>query len=155
MELKFSGEEMKLAQSLTDVQEMHKPRSPLILIVEDNDDNLLLLNYTLESLGCRLISQKDSSTAVVLAKEHLPDLILLDILMPGLSGIDVLRHLKQEPLTKNITAIAVTALASADDRNTILNAGFDDYISKPYMIEDVEKIVLSHLRKKNRFLPNP
>ena len=153
MELKFSGEEMTLAQALTNVQDRQKPLPPLILIVEDNDDNLLLLNYTLESLGCRLISQKDSSAAVVLAKEHLPDLILLDILMPGLTGIDIIRHLKQEPLTRNITTIAVTALASADDRETILNAGFDDYISKPYMIEDVENMVMEYLGKKNGFLP--
>lgn len=155
MELKFSGEEMKLAQELTNVQETHKSQPPLILIVEDNDDNLLLLNYTLASLGCRLISQKDSSAAVVLAKEHLPDLILLDILMPGLSGIDIIRHLKQEPLTSNITAIAVTALASADDREAIMNAGFDDYISKPYMIEDVENMVMEYLGKKKGFLPIP
>ena len=154
MELKFSGKEMKLAQGLTNVQETHKSQPPLILIVEDNDDNLLLLNYTLASLGCRLISQKDSSATVVLAKEHLPDLILLDILMPGLTGIDIIRHLKQEPLTSKITAIAVTALASADDRETILNAGFDDYISKPYMIEDVENMVMEYLGKKNGFLPN-
>lgn len=124
----------------------HEP--PLILAVEDNEDNLLLLSYALESLGCKLICQKDSLTTVLVAKEYQPDLILLDILLPGLSGIDVVRSLKQEPLTSHIAAIAVTALASTEDREHILSAGFNDYISKPYMIEDLEALVRRYLCKK-------
>lgn len=128
----------------------HKQNSqqPLILAVEDNDDNLLLLSYFLESLGCRLICQKDSSTTVLVAKEYQPDLILLDILLPSLSGIDLVRSLKKEPLTRNIAAIAVTALASAEDRERILRAGFNDYISKPYMLEDLEAMVCRYLCEK-------
>ena len=126
----------------------HKLQPPLILAVEDNEDNLLLLSYALESLGCKLICQNDSLTTVLIAKEYQPDLILLDILLPGVSGIDVVRSLKQEPLTSHIAAIAVTALASAEDREHILNAGFNDYISKPYMIEDLEAVVRPYLCKK-------
>lgn len=139
---------MELAQVFMSDKKKQNSQQPLVLAVEDNDDNLLLLSYVLESLGCRLICQKDSSTTVLVAKEYQPDLILLDILLPSLSGIDVVRSLKQEPLTSNIAAIAVTALASAEDRESILRAGFNDYISKPYMLEDLEALVCRYLDGK-------
>jgi CheY-like chemotaxis protein len=149
MQIKYSGEDMELAQVLMSDKHKQNSQPPLILAVEDNDDNLLLLSYFLESLGCKLICQKDSSTTVLVAKEYQPDLILLDILLPSLSGIDVVRSLKKEPLTRNIAAIAVTALASAEDRERILRAGFNDYISKPYMLEDLEAMVYRYLCEKN------
>ncbi|MBW4594996.1 MAG: response regulator [Brasilonema angustatum HA4187-MV1] len=135
---------MKQAQ-LFSHQKKQNSQPPLILAVEDNEDNLLLLSYTLESLGCKLISQNDGLTTLLVAKEYQPDLILLDILLPGLSGIDIVRSLKQEPLTSHIVVIAVTALASTEDRERILSAGFNDYISKPYMIEDLEALVAHYL----------
>lgn len=140
---------MKLARAFMSDEKKHKLETPLILVVEDNDDNLQLMSYTLEALGCRLICQHDSSTTVVLAKEYQPDLILLDILLPTLSGIDVVRQLKQEPLTAQIPAIAVTALAHYEDKQRILMAGFDDYISKPYMIEDLEDMVCRYCKQIN------
>ena len=144
---------MELAQAFMSDLEDQYSRLPLILAVEDNDDNLLLLSYTLESLGCRLICQQDCKDTVLVAKVYEPDLILLDILLPGFSGIDVVRCLKQEPLTKNIPAIAVTALATPEDRQRILTAGFNDYISKPYMIEDLEAIVSHYLFKEPNLDP--
>ncbi|MBD0264887.1 MAG: response regulator [Tolypothrix sp. Co-bin9] len=139
---------MDLARSY--ISEEKKPNypQPLILAVEDNDDNLLLITYTLESLGCKLICQTDSFSTLLVAKEYQPDLILMDILLPGLSGIDVVRYLKKEPLTSEIPVIAVTALASPEERERILMAGFDDYISKPYMIEDLEALICRVLGKK-------
>lgn len=139
---------MDLARSF--ISEEKKPNypQPLVLAVEDNDDNLMLITYTLESLGCKLICQTDSSSTLLVAKEYQPDLILMDILLPGLSGIDVVRYLKKEPLTCQIPVIAVTALASPEERERILMAGFDDYISKPYMIEDLEALICSFLGKK-------
>lgn len=147
----FAGEGMKQANAVMAVmsdQKKHNSRQPLILVVEDNDDNLLLMSYALESLGCKLICQTDSKTTVLVAKEYQPDLILLDILLPDINGIDLVYDLKQEPLTQKITAIAVTALASAEDRDRILGAGFDDYISKPYMIEDLEAMIRRYLGEK-------
>jgi CheY-like chemotaxis protein len=116
-------------------------QQPLILAVEDHDDSLLLISYALESLGCRFICQTDSSATLLVAKEYQPDLIMLDILLPGLSGIDVVGHLKREPLTCEIPVVAVTALAGREDRDLLLKAGFNDYISKPYMIEDLETMI--------------
>lgn len=139
--MESSGAGMYLTQLFMSDQEKHNSRQPLILAVEDNDDNLLLISYTLESLGCRFICQKDSYTTVLVAKEYQPDLIMLDILLPGQNGMDVVRQLKQEPLTREIPVVAVTALATREDRERIINAGFDEYISKPYMIEDLEAVI--------------
>lgn len=148
MHIRLPGEGMELAQVFMADENRQIFQPPLILVVEDNDDNLLLMSYALESFGCRLICQTDSSTTMLVAKEYQPDLILLDILLPAINGIDVVRSLKQEPLTHNINVVAVTALASLEDRERILEAGFDDYISKPYMIEDLEDIVSRHLGSK-------
>ena len=139
---------MDLAHSF--IANAKKPNypQPLILAVEDNDDNLLLINYALESLGCRLICQTDSSSTLVVAKEYQPDLILMDILLPGLSGIEIVHYLKKEPLTKQIPVVAVTALASPEERERIFMSGFDDYISKPYMIEDLEALICGILGDK-------
>lgn len=122
---------------------------PLILAVEDHDDSLLLMSYALESLGCRFICQKDSTTTLLVAKDYQPDLILLDILLPNMNGIDVISYLKQEPLTCDIPVVAVTALAGKDDQERILQAGFDGYLCKPYMIEDLETIIRSLLCQKS------
>jgi CheY-like chemotaxis protein len=132
---------MYLTNSFMSDEKKQNSHQPLILAVEDHDDSLLLISYALEAMGCRFICQRDCSATVLVAKEYQPDLILLDILLPGLSGIDVVRHLKQEPLTCTIPVVAVTALASREDQERILKAGFDDYISKPYMIEDLEAII--------------
>ncbi|BAY94127.1 MULTISPECIES: response regulator [unclassified Tolypothrix] len=125
---------------MSDEKKQNSPR-PLILAVEDHDDNLVLMSYALESLGCRFICQKDSTNTVLVAKEYQPDLILLDILLPTISGMDVVRYLKQDALTCNIPVVAVTALASREDQERILKAGFNAYLSKPYMIEELESVI--------------
>ncbi|MEA5619025.1 response regulator [Cronbergia sp. UHCC 0137] len=132
---------MYLAHSFMSDEKRQSTRQPLILVVEDHEDSLLLISYALESIGCKFIGQTNSSTTVIVAKEYQPDLILLDIFLPGLSGIDVVRHLKQEPLTRHIPVVAVTALGGVEERERIMKAGFNDYISKPYMLEDLEAII--------------
>lgn len=126
-------------------EKKHNSHQPLVLAVEDHDDNLVLISYALESLGCKFICQPDSTNTVVVAKEYQPDLIILDILLPSISGIDVVRYLKQEPLTCKIPVVAVTALASNEDKKRILEAGFDAYLSKPYLIEELETAIRSLL----------
>ena len=138
---------MELAREFMDSDKVQS-LSPLILTVEDNEDNLILMKYALEAVGCRSICLQDSYSTLVLAKEYQPDLILLDILLPGLSGIDIVKLLKREPLTYHIPVIAVTALASAEDQERILLAGFDDYLSKPFLIEDFESKIHQYLSRK-------
>lgn len=139
--MESSGEEMYLTHSFISDEKKCNSQQPLVLAVEDHDDSLLLISYALESLGCRFICQRDSSATLLVAKEHQPDLIMLDILLPSINGIEVVRYLKQEPLTQNIPVVAVTALATKGDQERILKAGFDEYLSKPYMIEDLEAAI--------------
>lgn len=139
---------MYLAHSFMSDEKRQKHRQPLVLAVEDNDDNLLLMSYTLELLGCRSICQKEGSRTLFMAKEYQPDLILLNIFLPGMSGLDVIQCLKGELLTCYIPVVAVTVLTGTQDKKTILKAGFDDYISKPYMIEELETIIRRLLGRK-------
>lgn len=142
---------MYLAKSFMSDHKTGNSQQPLILAVEDHDDSLLLISYALESLGCRFICQKDSANTLLVAKEYQPDLIMLDILLPSLNGIDVISYLKQEPLTCEIPVVAVTALADREDQQRIFKAGFDEYLCKPYMIEELEAVIRRLLCGKFQF----
>jgi two-component system, cell cycle response regulator DivK len=118
---------------------------PIILLVDDDEDNLLLLSYALEPLNCAILTASDGVSALSLSRTYQPDLILLDVLMPYMDGTEVVSRLRKDPTMKKTPVIAVTALAVADDRERLLLAGFNDYISKPYMLEDIEAIVCRYL----------
>lgn len=137
------------APPLLDVLQRSQAQHPLVLVVEDNSDNLLLLSYALDTFGCRYLGESDSRSALQLVKECQPDLILLDILMPNLDGIGFLTQLKQDPSMQAIPVIAVTALVGMDERQRLLDAGFTDYLSKPYMLDDLEALIHQHLRRSN------
>lgn len=117
----------------------------LILAVDDDEDNLLLLAYALEPLGYALLTAVDGISALSLAQTYQPDLILLDVLLPYMDGIEVVSHLKKDPINRKIPVIAVTALAIPEDRERLLLSGFNDYLSKPYMLEDIEALVRRYL----------
>lgn len=136
---------MELSSRLMGTQKPKNRQQPLVMVVEDNEDNLLLMSYVVESIGCRLISQNNGLSAISLAKQHQPDLIILDILMPGISGIDLIRILRKESVTSMIPVIAVTALSGIEERCRIMNEGFDDYIGKPYSIDDLEALLHRYL----------
>jgi CheY-like chemotaxis protein len=120
-------------------------QEPIILAVDDNPDNLLLLSYVLEPLNCKLLAEDDGAKVLSKAKLHHPDLILLDIILPNLDGFQIMRQLRQDPVTRNIPVIAVTALVGIKNQETLLLEGFSDYISKPYILEDLEAIIVHHL----------
>jgi len=122
-------------------------KQPRILAVDDNEDNLLLLSEVLNVFDCSLLTATSGQVALIIAQAYNPDLILLDVMLPDLNGIEVVRHLKHNPTTENIPVIAVTALASEEDRDCLLAAGCSGYLSKPYMIEDLEAIVRRALVK--------
>jgi CheY-like chemotaxis protein len=125
--------------------EPHPSRQPVILVVEDDYDNLVLLNCAIEVFGYQFVGQPSSKAALATAKICRPDLILLDILMPDEDGIQVLHRLRQEPAMGQIPIIAVTSLARAEDRQRLLQLGFTDYISKPYLLDDLEALIHSYL----------
>lgn len=141
---------MNLANSLQSCEPSFSLQ-PLILVVEDDEDNLLLLSYALEAFGYQFVGQPNSQSAFAAAKAYQPDLILLDILMPDLDGIQVLQRFRQDHSTRQIPVIAVTAMARAEDRQMLLQAGFTDYISKPYMLEDLELLIHQHLDNRACF----
>ena len=124
---------------------LSKMHQPLILAVDDDEDNLELLTEVLYPLNCNIITAKDGRSTISIAQQQRPDLILLDILLPDICGTEITRMLKQNPQTQNITVIAVTALARAEDRESLLAAGCSAYISKPYMLDDLEAVICRYL----------
>lgn len=112
-----------------------------ILVVEDNELNMKLFHDLLEVQGYNILQTGDGNEALRLAKEHHPDLILMDIQLPEKSGLDVTREIKAEPAIREIPVIAVTAFAMKDDEERIRAAGCDDYLAKPISVtEFLEKV---------------
>jgi two-component system cell cycle response regulator DivK len=106
----------------------------LILIVEDNDKNRKLVRDVLAHEGYRLLETENGEDAVRLAQAERPALVLMDIHLPGIDGIEALRRLRADAGTRAIPVIAVTASAMTQDRATIMAAGFDGYQSKPISV---------------------
>jgi CheY-like chemotaxis protein len=103
----------------------------LVLIVEDNEKNRKLVRDVLQFKGYRTLDAETAEIGLSLAREAHPALILMDIQLPGMNGIDALAHLRADEATRHIPVIAVTASAMMHDRQKILAAGFDAYQSKP------------------------
>lgn len=118
---------------------------PLILVIEDDEDSLMVLTQALELFDCAVIGVRDGQSGFNVALRDNPDLILLDILLPDINGQDLALKLRQLPALAATPIIAVTALAKTDDRRQILLSGCNDYITKPYILEDLEAIVQKHL----------
>ncbi len=125
-------------------------KQPIILAVDDNLDNLVLLEYQLASIAdCVVLTATTGTAAVELAQHSQPNLILLDILLPDIDGVEVVRHLRQSSATAETPIIALTALARTEDRDRILDSGCNDYLSKPYDLADLEAIVTRHLPQRS------
>ena len=109
---------------------------PVILIVEDNEKNMKLVRDVLQAKGYTTLEAVTGEDGVRLAKEHLPKLVLMDIQLPGINGIEALRQLRADPATAPIPVIAVTASVMASDRRNITDAGFDGYVGKPLNLRE-------------------
>ncbi len=112
-----------------------------ILIADDYDDNRELLRLMLETEGYRIREARDGLECVEAALMSPPDVALIDLSMPKLDGWEALKQLRADARTRSILCVAVTAFASANDRRNALEAGFDDYISKPFRAKDLLDIV--------------
>lgn len=102
-----------------------------ILIVEDSEFNRRLVEAVLKPHGYRLLEAEDGEAGVTLAQSEQPDLILMDILLPGIDGYEATRRLRADPETRRLTIVALTASASNEEKEQALAAGCDGYIPKP------------------------
>ncbi|MBD1815049.1 response regulator [Microcoleus vaginatus] len=120
-------------------------KRPLVLAVDDNPDNLELLTQILDLFGCECVGAVDGYAALSAAVDRQPDLIVLDICLPDIDGMEVVKRVQQNPELRHIPIVAVTALAKPEDRARILQAGCVEYLSKPFNIKDLETVIRQHL----------
>jgi two-component system cell cycle response regulator DivK len=123
---------------------------PTILVVEDNATNMKLSRFLLESADYTVIAATNAETGVTLAREAHPDLILMDIQLPGMDGLQATGLLKADEATRDIPVIALTALAMKGDEERIRAAGCDGYIAKPLDYKDFLAVVAETLSKLPR-----
>jgi two-component system cell cycle response regulator DivK len=112
-----------------------------VLIVEDDEMSLKLMSHILEAVGLTWAAARDGKSALDMAASLQPDLILLDIQLPGMSGLEVAKLLKADATLRRTPIIAVTAFAMVGDKDRILEAGCDDYISKPIEVAHLASMI--------------
>lgn len=119
-----------------------------VLIVEDNELNMKLFNDLLEAHGYQTVQTRSGVEAVELARKHMPDLILMDIQLPEVSGLEVTRWLKDDDALKHIPVIAITAFAMKGDEEKIRQGGCEAYLSKPISVVKFLETVRNYLTDK-------
>src|SRR5438309_8548077 len=123
----------------------------VVLIGEDEPDNQVFLQTVVETLvGVRAAVAGDGLAVLASVERERPRMILLDLMMPGLDGFQVARHLKSDPATATIPIVAVSAMARPDDREAALAAGCDDFVRKPFELDDLEAVIRTYLENGKR-----
>jgi two-component system cell cycle response regulator DivK len=115
-----------------------------ILVVEDNEKNMKLFRDVLTASGYRMLEATTGEAALALTIEHVPDLVLMDVQLPGIDGVEALAQLRTDTRTAQTRVLALTAQAMHGDRERFLAAGFDGYISKPINLVDFLATVEEH-----------
>lgn len=121
-----------------------------ILVVEDNAKNLKLVRDVLRFAGYEVIEARSGEQGVELAVESPPDLVLMDLQLPGIDGAEALRQLRERPDTREVPVVAVTAFAMKEDRDRALLVGFDGYVEKPISVRALPEQVSSFLNDGRR-----
>ena len=116
-----------------------------ILVIEDNPANMALATFLLQSVGHVVLSTTDAEAGLTLAREQQPELILMDIQLPGMDGLKATALLKQDDATRAIPVIALTALAMSGDEQRIRAAGCDGYIAKPFAYREFLSTIAAQL----------
>ena len=119
----------------------------LILVVEDNDKNRKLARDVLQVKGYRVIEANSAEIGLKLAAEQRPDLVLMDIHLPGMSGLQALAQMREAPDTREIPVVAFTASVMAQDQREITSAGFDGFVSKPISLKEFLATIAAILGK--------
>jgi two-component system cell cycle response regulator DivK len=118
-----------------------------VLVVEDNPANMTLATFLLKSAGYAVLSATDAEAGLALARTEQPDLVLMDIQLPGMDGLEACAILKKNEATRDITVIALTALAMKGDEERIRAAGCDGYIAKPLAYREFLATIAARLPK--------
>jgi len=118
-----------------------------VLVVDDEKDLVDLVKYHLEKEGLKCLEARDGETALQVAKDHIPDLVVLDLMLPGLDGLEVCRKLRKDPKTSSMAIIMLTAKAEEVDRIVGLEMGADDYMVKPFSPRELVARVKAVLRR--------
>jgi CheY-like chemotaxis protein len=119
-----------------------------ILIVDDNATNLKLVAYLVRARGYDVVTAGDAEAALAIIREQPPELILMDLQLPGIDGLQLTRRLRADPVTAGITIIAVTAYAMSGDQEKALAAGCDDYVTKPIDTRKLPETIARHLERR-------
>ncbi|MBE9504329.1 MAG: response regulator [Proteobacteria bacterium] len=122
----------------------------MVLVIEDDELNLKLVKEMLRLRNYRTIEAMDAETGIQMARRHKPDLILMDIHLPKMDGLSATRIIKSDENLKQIPIVALTALAMADDREKALEAGCDDYVTKPFRLQNLLKAIDQLLDSSDR-----
>jgi two-component system cell cycle response regulator DivK len=118
-----------------------------VLVVEDNERNMKLLRDVLQATGYRTLEASTGRQALALATIHRPALVLMDVRLPDLDGVDALARLRADELTASIPVVAITAQAMQGDRERLMGSGFDGYLAKPLDIDELLATVERHCRR--------
>jgi two-component system cell cycle response regulator DivK len=118
-----------------------------VLIVEDNEKNMKLARDVLQAKGYAVLEAVTGEDGVRLAKERKPDLVLMDIQLPGINGMEALRQIRAEPALAGLPVVAFTASVTPTDRSQIQAAGFDGFLSKPINLKEFLETVKAQLQK--------
>lgn len=124
--------------------------APLVLLAEDNAANILTMGSFLEAKGYQLLVAHDGAEAVQLFQQHNPAIVIMDIQMPGMDGLEAMQRIRSQPQGQTVPIIAVTALVMARDRERCLEAGATDYLSKPVRLRHLVALIQSHLAAQRR-----
>lgn len=123
---------MHQAGEVPKVRKVQTPSMARILVIEDNPANLKLAGFLLRKAGHEVLSAADAPAGLALARSAAPELVLMDVQLPGMDGLAATRELKADSRTRGIRVLALTAFAMKGDREKILEAGCDGYLAKPY-----------------------
>lgn len=121
--------------------------SATVLVVDDEKDLVDLVRYHLEKSGLKCLEAHDGETALKVAKDRIPDLVVLDLMLPGMDGLEICRRLRKEPKTANVAIIMLTAKAEEVDRVVGLEMGADDYMVKPFSPRELAARIKAVLRR--------
>lgn len=124
-----------------------------ILIVDDEEDIIELIKYNLKSEGYTILTAMTGEAAIKIAKNFRPDLLVLDLMLPGIDGLEVTRHLKKEDATMDIPIVMVTAKGEESDIVAGLELGANDYISKPFSPKELTARIRAILRRRQKTIP--